>query len=56
MYNKVTQLYIYIFFSIFFSSMVYHSILNIVPCGHLIFMFDLSILAWAHSEKNIGIS
>ena len=36
--------------------MIYHRILNIVPCDHLIFLFDLPILVWDHSEKNIIIS
>ena len=31
LYSKVVQLYIYIFF-IFVSIMVYHRILNIIPC------------------------
>ena len=31
LYSKVIQLYIYIFFFIFFSIMVFHRILNIVP-------------------------
>ena len=33
LYSKVTQLYIYIFFFIFFSMMVHHRILNMVPCA-----------------------
>ena len=33
LYSKVIQLYIYAFFFIFFSIMVYHRILNIVPCA-----------------------
>ena len=33
MYSKVIQLYIYIFFFIFFSIMAYYKILNIVPCA-----------------------
>ena len=33
LYSKVTQLHIYIFFFMFFSDMVYHRILNIVPCA-----------------------
>ena len=32
-YSKVTQLYTYILFFIFFSIMVYHRILNMVPCA-----------------------
>ena len=31
--SKVTQIYIYTFFFIFFSMMVYHRILNIIPCA-----------------------
>ena len=31
--SKVTQLYICIFFFIFFSITAYHRILNIVPCA-----------------------
>ena len=34
LYNKVTSYtHIYILFFIFFSIMVYHRILNIVPCA-----------------------
>ena len=32
LYSKMTQLYTYTFFFIFFSIMVYNRILNIVPC------------------------
>ena len=31
--DSVIHIYIYIFFFIFFSIMVYHRILNIVPCA-----------------------
>ena len=33
MYNKVIQLYIYIFFLILFFITGYYKILNIVPCA-----------------------
>ena len=33
LYSKVTQLYTYILLFIFFSIMVYHRILIIVPCA-----------------------
>ena len=33
---------VHILFFIFFSIMVYHRILNIVPCDHLIFLFDFN--------------
>ena len=33
LYRKVIQLYIPIFFLIFFSIMIYHRMLNIVPCA-----------------------
>ena len=32
-YSRVIQLHIYVFFLIVFPIMVYHRILNIVPCA-----------------------
>ena len=45
LYSKVTQLYIYIFFFIFFSIIVYYRILSIIPCekGMLLVCFYLCI-------------
>ena len=37
LYSKVTRVYIYIFFFIFFSIIVYHRTLNIVPCYSMYF-------------------
>ena len=49
LYSKVTHFYRYIFFSIFFSIMVYHKILNIVPCATAILLGAITFYVLASS-------